>query len=200
MKKLFLVTLTLLSILGCAKGGSDSTTTQTQTNTMNTQDCVNNPSLCNGGYYNNQYGFQPYNNGGTYFGNNGYYGTGSTQYYFNNTSAGLCNCPAGTMPTYNAYAGMGCVNSNLMSGGASGYAYFGYGSGTTNNSQWMNIPQVSNYVGYSSQTCYNGVVQSCLTDQQNMCSSGYTCRAASASSRMGLCVANSSNSSGQVFR
>ena len=102
------------------------------------------------------------------------------------------------------YAGMGCVNSGMMSGGY-GYVYFGYGYGygagsSANNNQWTNIPQVSNYVGYNSQSCYNGVVQSCMTDQQIMCSSGYTCRASSAGSRLGLCVSNSGASSGQIFR
>lgn len=195
-------TLFAFASFSCSKAGS-SGQQQTQVNNMNT-DCVNYPQNCNNGYYNNNYGFQPYNytNGG-YFANNGYYGTGSGANYYNANGSGLCNCPQGTMPTYNSYAGMGCVNSSLMgNSGLSGYAYFSWGTGTygANNNQWTNIPQVSNYAGYGSQSCYNGVVQSCLTDQQNMCSSGYTCRASSAESRLGLCVSNSSASAGQIFR
>ncbi len=191
MKNIIFATLTAITFLGfsCAKSGG-STVQQPTATTMNT-DCVNNPQLCNNNYYNNNYGFQPYN-----YNNGGYY---------NAVGSNLCNCPSGTMPTYNAYAGMGCVNANVVnsggSGGLYGYAYFGYGTGSgANNNQWMNIPQVSNYVGYNNQSCYNGVVQSCMTDQQNMCSTGFTCIASNASSRMGLCVSNSAAGSGAAFR
>jgi hypothetical protein len=207
MKNILLTTLSVISILsfGCAKGSDNSgqqQQQQQQTVTTMTTDCVNNPQLCNTSAYNNTYGYQPYNNynSGGYFYNNGVYGTGSGPGYYNANGNSLCNCPQGTVPTYNTFAGMGCVNSGMVGGGY-GYAYFGYGyGGGANNNQWTNIPQVSNYVGYNSQSCYNGVVQSCLTDQQNMCSGGYTCRASSAGSRLGLCVSNSGTSSGQVFR
>lgn len=168
---------------------------------MNT-DCIYNPQLCNSNYYTNSYGFQPYNNynSGSYFSNNGVYGAGSGPGYYNSAGAGLCNCPLGSMPTYNTYAGMGCVNSSFANtNGYSAYAYLGFG-GTANNSQWTNIPQVSNYVGYGSQSCYNGVVQSCVTDQPSTCTVGYSCRASNAGSRMGLCVSNSAASSGPIFR
>lgn len=210
MKKNILLVLSLLSSLlmwGCAQGGSsDANNNQNQTY-INNVDCVNYPQNCQNNVY-NTYGFQPYtygtsgyNNGypygsgGSYFYNNGVYGAGAGPFYYNNNSAYLCNCPAGTMPTYNTYGGLGCVNSGYVSG--YGYAYFGYGA---NNNQWVNIPQVSNTVGYSNQNCYNGVVQSCLTDQPNMCGAGYTCRASGAASRLGLCVSNNSSSNGQIFR
>ncbi len=223
MKNIFLATLTIISMisLGCAKGNDSGQPPLQQTTTMNT-DCVTYPQNCNSTYYNNSNGFQPYNYNNSNYYNSGYnnydynsgyaygtgygsgyrsgYGYGSASNYYNNTASSLCNCPQGSMPTYNTYAGMGCVNSGLINNnGYSGYAYFSWGTGSNNN-QWMNIPQVSNYVGYGSQSCYNGVVQSCLTDQQNMCGIGYTCRASSAGSRMGLCVSNSAASSGQIYR
>ena len=95
------------------------------------------------------------------------------------------------MPTYNSYAGLGCVQT--ASQGAYAYAYFSWGA---NNNQWTNIPQISNHSGYTNNGCYNGVVQSCLVDQPNTCSVGYSCRADSASSRLGLCVASSAQNNG----
>jgi hypothetical protein len=146
--------------------------------------CMNNPSACQQGVYQQNYGFYPYNY------NNGYPYQGGYQL---TNSAYLCSCPAGSVPTYNNYGGLGCVSSSSMTG--YGYAYFGWNanglSGATNN-QWTNIPQISNYTGYNNQGgCYNGVVQSCLVDQASACSSGYTCRATSAQSRLGLCVSSS---------
>lgn len=145
--------------------------------------CMNNPTACQQGVYQQNYGFYPYNTNYNYQGG-----------YQLNNSAYLCSCPAGSMPTYNNYGGLGCVSSNYMTG--SGYAYFGWnGSGLSgaSNNQWTNIPQISNYTGYNNQGgCYNGVVQSCFVDQASSCSSGYTCRATSAQSRLGLCVSNSS--------
>lgn len=199
MKNLILSAMALIALagFGCAKGGSSD---DQQTTTVMTTDCVTYPQNCNTNYYNNQYGFQPYQTygNGNYFYNNGYYGTGSGSMYYNANGNSLCNCPQGSIPTYNSFAGMGCVNSNLM-GNTGAYAYYGWSSGANNN-QWMNIPQISNYVGYPGQSCYNGVVQSCLTDQQNTCGTGFTCRASSAQSRIGLCVSNSASSSGQIFR
>lgn len=180
--------------------------------TMNA-DCVSNPNTCNSGLYQQTPGFNSYNYNNNPYGG-GYYGSGYNYNYYggynsgytnpfsySNSSANLCNCSYGSVPTYNNYAGLGCVQSNMLnnSGYIGVYAYFGWGP---NNSQWVNIPQISNNVGYtnSNSSCYNGVVQSCLIDQPNSCSNGYTCRTSSAGSRLGLCVSNNSNSSGQVFR
>lgn len=157
--------------------------------------CINNPYQCQNGIYSQNYGYSPYYNNGYGYNNAGF----GNAFYYTNNSAYLCNCPVGTMPTYNAYGGLGCVNINMM-GGFGGYAYFGWNMGATNN-QWMNIPQVSNYTGYNQSSCYNGVVQSCIVNQANACSAGYTCRANSASSNIGLCVSNNSiNSGGQIYR
>ena len=160
--------------------------------------CVTNPSACRSNVYQQGYGFQPYSNGY----NTGYgqpYGAQSGFYYTNN-SAYLCSCPSGNIPTYNSYGGLGCVNNSMIQGG--GYAYFGWGSGQSGstNNQWVNIPQVSNYTGYKNQSsCYNGVVQSCLVDQASTCSSGYTCKASSAQSRLGLCVSNTATHGGTQY-
>src|SRR3989344_4518254 len=120
----------------------------------------------------------------------GIYNTpGYTHYMYN--SAYLCNCGPGYVPTYNTYAGLGCVQSSNI--GSSHYAYYSWGA---NNNQWTNIPQISNHVGYQNSGCYNGVVQSCLVDQPSTCAVGFTCRADSASSRLGLCRANSAQGTG----
>lgn len=180
--KILTVIATLVSLTACNKGNDSQTPAQN----MSAQ-CVSNPQYCNNGYYQQNPGFQPY--GGYSYGygyNYGYSGNYSPFNYMNN-AAYLCNCPTGTVPTYNTYAGLGCVQISQVYG--YGYAYFGYGA---NNQQWVNIPQVSNYSGYSGNGCYNGVVQSCLIDQPTSCSAGYTCRAQGASSRLGLCMSNNS--------
>lgn len=160
--------------------------------------CVTNPASCQSGLYQQGYGFQPYGPG--YNTGYGYPAGAQNGFYYVNNSAYLCSCPAGSLPTYNSYGGLGCVNSTLISGG--GYAYFGWSlgiNGATNN-QWTNIPQISNYTGYqNNSSCYNGVVQSCLVDQPASCSSGYTCRATAAQSRLGLCVSNTANTGGTQY-
>ena len=190
-------------------------------------DCVSNQATCQQNLYNTP-GYTPYNYNNQYNNQNnnnpygsGYYGGGYSSGYqyggysngpFNymNNAAYLCNCQSGYMPTYNSYAGLGCVQANAgygggmnynasytnggnpgFSGGA--YAYFSWGA---NNNQWTNIPQISNHTGYTNSGCYNGVVQSCLVGQPNTCSVGYTCQAESASSRLGLCRSTTASGNG----
>lgn len=174
-----------------------------------TTDCLNYPQACQTNVY-NQPGFTPYNYNGNGYGygqqqggvfyNNSYVGTGTSPFHQLNNSAYLCNCPGGSVPTYNNYGGLGCVQSNLLnSGGFQGYAYYGYN--TSNNNQWTNIPQISNIQGYNNGSCYNGVVQSCIVTDQATCRSGYSCRASSAASAIGICVSNGANGqTGQIFR
>lgn len=187
LNSLFVITATIMVaflVSGCQQSSDNSS--------MNNV-CLTNPAACQTGAYQQNYGFQPYTGYNTGYGNP--YGSQNGNYYTNN-SAYLCSCPAGTMPTYNGYNGLGCVNSSMVYGG--GYAYFGMG-GASNN-QWMNIPQVSNYTGYNNNSsCYNGVVQSCLVDQPASCSAGYTCRASAAQSRLGLCVSNTANTGGTQY-
>ncbi len=171
-----------------------------------TTDCISYPQACQGSVY-NQPGFTPYNynyngygygqQGGVFY-NNGYYGSGTSPFHQMYNSAYLCNCPVGSVPTYNNYGGLGCVQSSLL-GGFQGYAYYGYN--TSNNNQWTNIPQISNVQGYNNSSCYNGVVQSCIVNDQSTCRSGYSCRASSAASAIGICVSNGANGqTGQIYR
>lgn len=182
----FLILSTLvLAFSACQKSTQDAIVPAVTT------DCLNNPSLCNGGVYQQAPGFTPYNyNGGSNY--NGYY----SSYYqggynpFLSGNGYLCNCPTGTIPTYNNYSGLGCVQSTLVQGYA--YISFGYAS---NNNQWTNMPQISNVVGYGgytqNQVCHDTVVQSCFVGDAAACGTGYTCRINSASARLGVCVSNS---------
>lgn len=198
MKTAFIVyiSLVVMALSACQKPAQDQATVPG----MDPQ-CVSNPSVCQSNIYNNAPGFTPYNySNGYYNPYSSYYGGGYNYSYSNygggyinpfqnfNNSNYLCNCPAGSVPTYNGYAGLGCVQASMTYGNA--YAYFGWG---VNNTHWTNIPQISNYEGYSqsNSSCYNGVVQSCVVNQPSTCATGYTCRANAASSMLGLCVANS---------
>ena len=134
--------------------------------------CINNPSGCNSSLYQQSNGYTSYGNPLQPF----------NQY---NNQSYLCSCPAGTIPTYNSYSGLGCVydwNYNYgLWGGAYAYFYIGWGINS-----WYQIPNLypSNYTW---GTCYNGAVQSCVMSQ-NTCPAGYTCRPNSGNSELGLCV------------
>ncbi|MFN3697561.1 MAG: hypothetical protein ACK4VO_08975 [Pseudobdellovibrio sp.] len=156
--------------------------------------CVYNPAACQANLYNQTPGFTPYN----YYGY-GYVNGSSGPFHYLNNSAYLCNCPAGTIPTYNSYAGLGCVQSNYISG--FNYSFMSLNGSTTNNSHWVNIPQISNIQGYTTNGCYNGVVQSCVVSNASTCLAGYVCRPTTAASAIGLCVSTSANNqTGQIFR
>ena len=187
------IALVVLAMSACQKPHTSEATAPG----MNAQ-CVSNPNLCQSNIYNTP-GYSPYTYGGGPYTNSypgsdpyagGYYGNSAFSYYQNN-SAYLCNCASGTIPTYNGYAGLGCVQQNQVSG--YGYAYFSWGA---HNNQWTNIPQISNQTGYTNSGCYNGVIQSCVVDQPNTCSVGFTCRSNDASSRVGLCVSNNATTNG----
>lgn len=183
--------ISVFFITSCQKSSSDNSNNNLNGN------CMQNQAGCQSGIYQQGYGFYPYNNGNGY---GGYNGSNYQGGYQTSNSAYLCNCPGGTIPTYNNYGGLGCVNNTYVSGNG-GHAYFHFNIGGSTNNQWTNIPQISNYTGYTNQSsCYNGVVQSCLVDQAATCSAGYTCRATSAQSRLGLCVsAAGANGSGGVY-
>jgi hypothetical protein len=183
MKTLVIIYLSLviLALAACQKSNQDAVVPGITT------DCLNNPNLCNSGLYQQSPGFTPYNYGGGYgggYGFGGYYNPGYNPFLAG--SGSLCACPVGTVPTYNNYSGLGCVQSTLLYGYA--YISFGYAS---NNNQWTNIPQISNVSGYVNQGCFNSVVQSCLVGDANSCGTGSTCRINSASSRLGVCISNS---------
>ncbi len=217
--------LVVLAMTACPKAPNSTATVPEMR-----ADCVNNPSACNPAIYQQNPGFSNYNQ----------------NYQYSNNLSNLCHCPYGTTPTYNNYAGLGCVQSSQIQG--YGHAYFTWGSGNISahaqgsygsrgtygsvygsvyasayagygaqgygsqgygaqanygaaNTQWTNTPQISNVGGGYADTCFNGVVQSCVVGQSNTCGVGYTCRVAAASSRLGLCVQNNANRfSGQTYR
>lgn len=156
--------------------------------------CITDPVSCGGkgtqavqgqAYQNNQ-GYYPYGYGMNY--GSGYgYGYNQPFNYYNNT-AYLCNCPMGTVPTYNAGNGIGCVSQGYLNSGygLSAYFYLGWGS-----NQWNSLPQMYKYnYGGGSNYCYNGAVQSCTVGQANNCPSGSMCRPNNNNSSLGLCVAS----------
>lgn len=184
--------LVVLALSACQKSNQEAKVPTMSTN------CIDTPSSCNSNVYQQTPGYSPYGNqsgsSSGYNNNYGYgYGYGSNYGYqgnynpfiYGNNSAYLCNCPSGSVPTYNSYAGLGCVQSTLVYGYF--YASFGY---STNNSQWTNIPQISNRVSSSQGSCYNGVIQSCFIDSTESCMVGFSCRPHDANSKLGICVSN----------
>lgn len=167
--KAALIIYSILFILlasACQRGNNEAAVSGVNAN------CINNPAACNSSLYQQSNGYTAYGNNYNPF-----------QYY--NNSAYLCSCPYGTVPTYNSYAGLGCVQSNYFSYsfGFYGYLYLGWGSNS-----WYQLPQLSSYnYSYTYSNCYNGAVQSCVVNQNN-CPAGYTCRPNSSNSSLGLCA------------
>lgn len=133
--------------------------------------CVSQPSSCNSSAYQQSNGYSTYPNNGNPFS-------------YANNSAYLCSCPYGSVPTYNSYAGLGCVQTSAFSfsfyaGFSTGYAYLGW-----NQNQWNWQSQLSSY----GANCYNGAIQSCVSSQANTCPAGTVCMQNSGSSSLGLCV------------
>lgn len=163
--------------------------------------CIANPAACNNTPYQQNQGYYPYGYNSSYGYNYNYsqYYNQPFTYYGNN--AYLCNCPAGTIPTYNSSAGLGCVRSATASftgqrghsghGGrraqkAYGYFYLGW-----YNNSWYSTPYISTYY-YNQSSCYSGAVQSCLLGTASQtCPAGYLCRASGSSTTLGLCTAAS---------
>jgi hypothetical protein len=133
--------------------------------------CVSQPTSCNSSAYQQNSGYSSYpNNSGNPF-------------LYAGNSAYLCSCPYGSIPTYNSYAGLGCVqtsyfNFSFYSGFSLGYTYLGW-----NQNQWSLQSQLSTY----GANCYSGAVQSCVAGQ-NTCPAGSSCMQSSRNSNLGLCV------------
>jgi hypothetical protein len=178
----------VLTLSGCQPGGSQEAIVS------GNNTCVTDPTTCtNSAAYQNNQGYTPYNYGTNNTNNNSGYYNSPFNYYNNN--AYLCNCPAGSLPTYNSGAGLGCVRTTHLTAKASSLSAFFYLSWGQNN-QWNNLNQIYRYnyggnqgyqSGYGNSSCYNGAVQSCNVNQSSNCPAGYLCRANS-SSTMGLCV------------
>ncbi|MEQ1723282.1 MAG: hypothetical protein ABL930_08895 [Pseudobdellovibrio sp.] len=166
--------LVVLTLTGCQKSGDEAVVSG-----MNT--CIVDPASCNSSVYQQNQGYSPYG-----FGIGSGSTTGSAFNYYNN-NAYLCNCPAGTIPTYNASAGLGCVRntSSVAVAGLSAFFYLRWGY----NSQWYNTPNIYRYnYGYNNgSSCYNAAVQSCAIGQANSCPVGYVCRPSHPTATLGLC-------------
>ncbi|MNJ99747.1 hypothetical protein D3C87_175280 [compost metagenome] len=152
--------------------------------------CFNGQMNCNSGVYNQfyQYGWMAYP---------GFqYGYNYTNYF---NQYGVCNCPVGTLPTYNSYAGLGCVRQEYLNPfmgfsfywqvGWGGYGSYGYSHPM--NDYPVNINQISNVSGYPNNgNCQQNLIQSCYANQANSCGTGATCRITAAGSGLGICVRN----------
>lgn len=176
--KRWLVTFLVMPLIlvACAdkKNGNDVATVPPPTT------CMNGSTYCNSNMYgyNNGYAAYPYNpyyyNMNTIWAQGGYYGN-------------FCNCPPGHRPVYNGQYGLGCVAIAQFQPVAYGAVYWGWGA---NNSQWVNMPQISNSQGYPTNrnSCFQNVAQSCFVDQANSCGTGATCQTTGGGSRLGICV------------
>lgn len=135
--------------------------------------CISNPTGCNSSLYQQSAGYYSY-------------GNSSNPFTYYNNSAYLCNCPYGTIPTYNSSAGLGCVQAYsqpIIYGGLYAYLYIGWNSG------WYQMSAINTYSStYSS--CYNGAIQSCVVNQSGSCPIGSFCLENSSGSTLGLCVTN----------
>lgn len=183
MKTLFFVYLTLALVVlsSCQKSGSDAYVPG-----VNGQ-CATNAASCNTGAYNQARGtgYYPYGYNSSYGYNYNYNSYAQQPFTYYNNSAYLCHCPPGTIPTYNSYAGIGCVNANHWQYNSSAYFYLGWGANSWNFTGSLNT---YNYGNYSNSNCYNGAIQSCVINQANSCPSGSFCHARMPGSLFGLCT------------
>ena len=189
MKTLVIVyfALVLITLSACQPSGKEAIVAGNNTCATDPLACGSNGAL-NGAAYQNNQGYAPYGTGSNNYGSGNGSGYGQPFNYYNN-NAYLCNCPNGTIPTYNGSAGIGCVSRVSMSFkvNLSAFFYLSWGS----NNQWNTLPQLYRYnYGGGNTSCYNGAVQSCTVGQVNNCPSGYFCQINGSSSTLGLCVAS----------
>ncbi len=89
-------------------------------------------------------------------------------------------------PVYHNSYGLGCVANNTVSPYAAQMQRYNLNPA---NTQWINIPQVSNYPNsYVSGSCYSSVGQACTMGTANTCGAGSICRATGPASSIGVCV------------
>ncbi len=206
MKTLVIVyfALVLIILTACQPSGKEAVVAGNNSCATDPMACGSNGAL-NGSAYQTNQGYSPYGNGSTGYGTGGSgsgygsgYGSGSGYQYGNghgqpfnyyNNNAYLCNCPNGTIPTYNGSAGIGCVSRVTMSSKVNLSAFFYLTWGT--NNRWNTLPQLYRYnYGGGNTSCYNGAVQSCTVGQVNNCPGGYVCQMNGSRSTLGLCVAS----------
>lgn len=169
MKIAFFVYLTLFVLMMTACGRANNEVASSANSV-----CITQPSACQSGVYQQSDGYTAYTNS-------------NNPFYFNGNTAYLCNCPYGYVPTYNGYAGLGCVQTSYFGGGLFGgiygYMYLGWGG-----NQWSLQAQLYNYSHRGFNNCFNGAIQSCVVGQNNTCPAGSACRQNSRNSNLGLCV------------
>lgn len=195
MKTLVIVyfALVLITLTACQPSGKEAIVAGNNSCSTDPLTCGSNGNV-NGSAYQYNQGYTPYGtgtgNGTTNYGSGSSYGNGYGQpFNYYNNSAYLCNCPNGTIPTYNGSAGIGCVSRVAMSSKVNLSAFFYLSWGT--NNQWNTLPQLYRYnYGGGNTSCYNGAVQSCTVGQVNNCPGGYVCHVNGSSSTLGLCVAS----------
>lgn len=190
MKKVVFIIFALF-VAACGDNGGSNNNNNGYIATSPLDGCITGNGYCNTNIYNQYYqygwmtypGFRPGYNYINYF-----------QQY-----GGACNCPAGTLPVYNSYAGLGCVSEaylrpfigfNFYWQISWGYnPYGGYYSSHPLNDYPVNTNQISNISGYPTNgNCQQNLIQSCYVDQANSCGNGATCRVTAAGSRLGICV------------
>lgn len=169
-------------LVACNNGGN--TNNQKVAQTPLSMDCLNGTAYCNTGAYNNLNGYGYYSYPGYVQGYN---------YYAYAQQNGFCNCPVGTLPTYNSSYGLGCVRADLIQPylNYSFYWTFGYYSNYVPANQGLNSPQVSNLGTVSYQnggTCQSQLNYSCFVDQAGSCGNQGTCQPTAGGSRLGICV------------
>lgn len=183
MKTLVIVyfALVLISLSACQPSGKEAVVAGNNACATDPMACGTNGAI-NGSAYQTNQGYSPYGSNGN--------GSGYSQpFNYYNNNAYLCNCPNGTIPTYNGSAGIGCVSRSYMGSKVSLSAFFYLSWGL--NYQMNTLPQLYRYnYGGGNTSCYNGAVQSCTVGQANNCPAGYLCQINGSSSTLGLCVAS----------
>lgn len=177
MKRLFILAISLyLAACGGSSGGSSNTTTAT---TPLDSRCITNSTLCNNQVYGQYSGWMPYSYP---YGNTSY----NYQTYFN--TYGVCGCPTGYMPAYNANMGIGCFRTRQVGIDGLTMAFnFSINNGYGAPQRPINMPQYSN-INVGAGNCSRNVATSCLITQINSCGVGATCQQVGYGSDLGVCV------------
>lgn len=190
MTKILGFLLVALTMIGCDQKSSSNSSQNSGTSTQ----CLTNPytGVCDNSVYNTANGFQAYPGAPGYSSDpNSVFRYQLDQYYFsqNGSLSALCSCPIGSRPVYNGALGIGCAKSAAVPTWAPIYFHaLNTVSGTSINSHYVNIPQMSNITNQYQNGCYSNVAWSCLVGQNNQCPNGSACQATVANSTIGMCI------------
>lgn len=181
-------TMVVFALALNACGGNSSSNTAPANTTATTplsNPCMTGQTNCENNFYQynySNYGLIPYPvNFYTYGGINNYWN-------YTGNYGQFCNCPNGYRPIYNNNIGIACMPTQTFQTYTNNFGGAFYWGAYANNSQWVNIPQSSNYQQYYPQNgCYTNVARSCFIDNINECGSGSICQPTGAGSRFGIC-------------